>query len=240
MSGGKRGPALIRPVMATALVAVLGPVLAACSGSATSAPPAMSPNQLKADMRTALRSATGVHVTGNISGPRGGVGLNLNVRRSGQLAGTVVNNGVPIQLVATGGRTYVKATPAFIAGLHLPAGVCRTICGKYLVIPPGKAAALTTTISLPALTGPLVSNRARFTGTRVTRSSLDGTPVYVLHTSGGGTIQVTQSAPHYPLAVISPGRRHGVLTFSDWNKVPAPRPPPRSQLVTTGSGRTRA
>jgi hypothetical protein len=221
---GRRLPAALAAVCATVTVA-------ACSAGTSGPPGRISVGALNADLRAAMRSASSVYVTGNIVEANRTLGLSVGVLRSGQLAGTIIDDGVPIELIATRGRVYVKGTPAFLKGLRLPLALCRTVCGKYLQMPPGKAAGLVGDLSLPALTSLLTSHNAKSVKARLSRSHLDGVPTYRLRTSAGGIVQITQSAPHYPVSVISPGRRTGVLTFSDWNKVPAPRPPPSSEVV---------
>jgi hypothetical protein len=214
-----------------AFIAACAVAVAGCSAGTSGRPAQISPRALKADLRAALRSASSVYVTGNIVESNRTVGLSVGVLRSGQLAGTVIDDGVPIELIVTKGRAYVKGTPAFIKGLRLAPALCRTICGRYLQVSPGQAARFAGNLSLPALTGLLASHNARFTKAGLSRSRLDGVPTYRLRTSAGSVLQITQSAPHYPISVISPGRRNGVLTFSEWDKVPAPQPPSSDQLA---------
>lgn len=189
---------------------------------------------LTTDMQRAMRSATSVHVSGRIVQPSKTIGLNLGVLRSGQLAGTISSGGVPINIISAGSGTFVKATPAFLRGLRLPSTVCATICGKYLKVPASKASALTDTVNMPALTGLLTMKSTHFTGLSTT--TFRGKPVYVLHTKTGGTVRVSQAAPHLPVAVVSPHNRYGALVYSDWNAVPKPTAPPQNQIASVGNG----
>lgn len=219
--------------LAVRLIAgVLIGLLAGCTGSGTAGPPVPAAKTLTARMRAAVGSARSVHVAGRLveSGHR--IGLDINVLRSGQLAGTIVQDGIPLEITVTGGKAYVKATPAFIRGLRLPAAVCHTICGRYVQLPVAKARNLAARLSMSRLTTPLTGPVPRFRDVGV--ATVGGKPAYVLRTSNGATVDVAQATPHYPLAVSAAGG-NGRLSFSQWNKVRAPTAPPRSQIVSAGT-----
>ena len=208
--------------------------LSGCTGSGTPPRPVPAAALLTASMRAAVASASSVHVTGRLVEPGQTIGLNLDVQRSGQIAGTITQGGVPLQITVTGGKAYVKATPAFIRGLRLPAAVCDTICGKYVVLPAARARSLADSLSMTRLTGPLTGRTPRFRD--VGAETVHGKPGYLLRTSDGARVDVARAEPHYPLAVSSAGGGgHGSLTFSEWNSVPPPAAPPRSQIVSGGS-----
>jgi hypothetical protein len=214
--------------------------LAACGGTgggaggqpASSAAPAVVASTLAARMKQAVRSATSVHISGRLISDGQVVGLDIGVLRSGQLSGTVTRQGVPLRIVVTGGAAYVRATPAFLRQLHVPASVCGLICGRYVRLPAAKTRALAQSLSLAGLTSSLTGRTPalRDAGARI----VDGQRAVVLRTANGGIIEVAGYGRPYPVAARSPGGRHGALSFSQWNSVPLPAPPPKSQVVNAG------
>jgi len=56
-------------------------------------------------MKSAVRAATSVHVTGTLSGTGGKtVGLNVGLIRSGAFSGTVTQGGVTLTIINAGGK----------------------------------------------------------------------------------------------------------------------------------------
>lgn len=207
--------------------------LAACGGgpvvrTPVTVPPAAT---LTAQMNRAVAAATSVHVSGRRTAGATAVRLDIGVLRSGEMSGTITQNGVPVELAVIGAKAYVKATPAFIRALHLPASVCTAICGKYVAMPVSRLP-LARAFSMSNLTGPLAAGTPRLSAAG--QAVVGGTRVYVLRSPQGDRIDVAQSPPHYPVAVVLSGGR-GTLTFTRWSNVPAPSAPPRSQTVSTGS-----
>lgn len=208
------------------------------SGSGSRAPSPAAAAQpaastLTADMQRAVRSASSVHISGQLIERGETIGLNIGVLRSGQLSGTITQKGIPLKLIVTGGKAYVKATAAFLAELHVPASVCAVICGKFAELPAARTKQLTHSLSLASLTRPLTVRTPRFTSGGV--ATVNGQKADVLRTARGGIVDVAATGSHYPLAAASAGGRHGALTFSQWNSVPAPAAPPKSELVNVGN-----
>jgi hypothetical protein len=203
-------------------------------GGASSATPGsrVTVSTLAANMRSAIRSARSVHISGRLIVGGRPLRLDIGVLASGQLSGTVTERGVPLRIIVTGGKAYVRATAAFLAELHAPAGVCGVICGKYVELPAGQATALARGLSLASLTRSLTgpTSALRRAGT----TTVDGQPADVLRTARGGTIDVAAAGRAYPLAVAS-ADHHGGLAFRQWDSVPAPAAPPKTQIVNLGN-----
>ena len=156
------------------------------------------------------------------------MGLNLGVHRSGDLAGSITENGVPLQVIVAGGKSYVKATSAFLNQLRQPASICTAICGKWIELPANRAKQLTQSLSLANLTRALRGQTPRIAGTSVT--AVAGHQAYQLRASDGATLSVAANGTHYPLVVTGP-HGDGTVRFSQWNSVPAPSPPPKGQTI---------
>lgn len=204
----------------------------AASASPVTPAPSVAAGTLAANMRSAIRSARSVHISGQLTVGGMPLRLDIGVLASGQLSGTITERGLPLRIIVTGGKAYVRATAAFLAELHAPAGVCGVICGKYVELPAGRARQLASGLSLASLTRSLTgpTSALRRAGT----ATVDGRPADVLRTALGGTIDVAATGRAYPLAVTS-ADHHGGLSFRQWDSVPVPAAPPKTQIVGLGS-----
>lgn len=199
----------------------------AASGSRTAAP--RSTSQLVTQMKSAVRDAGSMHLTGRVTTGGKSTALDLSVLRSGGLDGSITQNGVPLELIGTGGKVYIKATPAFLRELRAPSGVCSLMCGKYVQMSRAAASQLSGSLNMTSLT------RAFVTGLpHVTRSgtgAVAGQPTVVLRGADGSTLDVAAHGRPYPVRVVAPPGHHETLTFSRWNKVAAPAAPPASKVI---------
>jgi hypothetical protein len=231
-----------RPRMTMAAVAIATAALAACGGSAApsqSAPsaagstPSVVPRSAAAavaQMKTAMRAATSVHLTGSLSGTGGKtIGLNVGLVRSGGFAGTVTEGGATLGIVNAGGKVYIKATRAFLAALNVPAAVCSVMCGKYVAMSSAQGGALAGELDMPQLLRSITAKLPAFTSAGT--QTINGQLAQVLHGADGSTLAVAATGTPYPVEAISPHDRHGSISFSEWNSVPSPVAPPASQVI---------
>lgn len=227
---------------ATALVTVAVPALAAagltaCGGSAARSQPGSSQSASArpataaiAGMKTAIRTATSVHLTGSLSETGGKtVGLNVGLTRSGLFSGTVAEGGTTLTIINAGGRVYIKATRAFLAQLGVPAAVCSLMCGKYVAMSSAQGDALAGQLNMTQLLQEISGRLPAFTssGTRI----INGQLAQVLRGADGSTLAVAATGRQYPVEAISPHHSRGSISFSRWNSVPPPVTPPARQVI---------
>lgn len=181
-------------------------------------------------MWATVGAATSVHVTGIYIWPHSKLKVNVGLRMPDQMAGSLVSNGLPMSMIVTGGKMYVKVTSAFLAHLG-KLGECKLLCGNYVIAVPATAASYlrsiggTTTVAvLQGMASPTSSLSAI---TYHGRPAFRWVPAGYAH---GAYIIVSRTPECYPLEARDPG--HFVLTFSQWNRVPAPAPPPKSKTFT--------
>jgi hypothetical protein len=223
--------------------------LAGCEASGTSATnssmtgPAREPSaaSLTSSMQTSVRNASGVHVAGQFS--RNGVplGIDLDVTKNGDAAGTISQRGTPLHIVATNSKIYIEVTPAFLRETSMPAVACAMACGKWAELTQGEASQLTGDLSMQKLLTALIFGEAQTSAqapqlTKAGSTTVDGQPAWLLRADDGSTVAVSAAATHYPLAARSGRSPHQVVTFSKWDSVPAPNPPPASQLLDRSGG----
>jgi hypothetical protein len=228
-------PRMTAAAMAVATVAVAA--LTACSGSAAPSRSGSSQSAAArpvaatiAEMRTAMRAATSVHLTGSLSGTGGKtVGLNVGLTRSGRFSGTVAENGATLTIINAGGKVYIKATRAFLAQLNAPAAVCSLMCGKYVAMSPAQGDELAGQLSMVPLLQSITGRLPAFTSAGT--QTINGQLAQVLHGADGSTLAVAATGQPYPVEAISPHNSHGSIGFSQWNSVPPPVAPPVSQVI---------
>ena len=232
-------------VFSISLVGCAAIALAGCEASGTGgasssgAQASREPNaaSLVSEARSSMRSASSVHVSGQLSRDGVPISVDANVTRSGDLAGTVRQHGASLQVIAASGKVYIQATPAFLREMKVPAAACATSCGKWLELTQAEAGELTGDLSVQNLLTPLISGQAAKL-TSAGSTTVHGQPAWLLRASDGATVAVSSAEPHYPLQSTSgsgSGARE-VVTYSQWNSAPVSKPPAASQLLNLNGG----
>lgn len=227
-------------VVAGGLCASAAVAVAAC-GSGQAGPASSGPassgtasagrtaTQLVTQMKTAVRGASSVHLDGKVASDDRPLALNLGVRRDGGLSGTITRSGVPLRLIGTGSKVYVKASPGFLRQLHASSAVCAVMCGKYVQMGSSQARDLAGSLSMGNLTGALTGSLPKFAKAGTT--TVRGQPAVVLRAPDGATLDIAARGTAYPLRVVASSGRPESIVFSQWNKVPAPSAPPADQVI---------
>ena len=197
--------------------------------------PASEPSagSLASSMQSSVRNARSVHVSGQLLRNRVPFGVDLDVTRNGDAAGTISQRGTTLHVVAADRKIYLKVTPAFLREASMPASACATACGKWVEVSSAEASELTGDFSIQQLVTPLVSMAKPAAAGKVT---VRGQPAWVLRAGDGSTVAVSAGAQHYPLLARRGGNLHEVVEFSQWNSVATPKPPPPSQLLQLSNG----
>jgi hypothetical protein len=232
---------LQRQLLVPALVAgLLSAALSGCGGTAkeqghpaktrpaTSAKPAIPATaaQVQGHFVSVVNGAASVHVQGRYTWPHTKLTDNVDLLKSGQIAGLIDDDGLPLSGVEVGGKMYVKLTAAFAAYYHHTG--CAPFCGKYVIAPHSMTAGLvrsmgwSSTISVladmaDAMSAPI---HTTFHGQPALKSTTGYDP--------GSYVIVAATPESLPLEAVDPGRFR--LTFSDWNSVATPVAPPKSKI----------
>jgi len=245
-STGGLGPG--RAGLAGAALAAAGALaLAACGGSApggssaaggTSAPAGSSSrasgrsaSAIITQMKAAVRGASSMHMDGRLTDSGKPVGLNMSLLRGGSMSGTITQNSVPLSLIGANSKIYVKATRPFLEELHAES-VCSLMCGKWVQMSGPEASQLTGSLSMANLTKSLTSGLPSFRKNGMT--TVGGQQAVELKASNGSILDVAAQGKPYPLRVVAPAGRQGSVRFSQWDNVPAPKPPPSSEVINLG------
>jgi len=196
---------------------------------------------LASSMQSSVRNASGVHVSGQFSRDGVPLGVDLDLTRNGDVAGTVSQRGMPLHVVAASSKIYIEVTPAFLRVTSMPSAACATACGKWVELTQGEASQLTGDLSMQKLLTPLTFGEATASAkapklTTAGHTTVGGQPAWLLRAGDGSTVAVSTAATHYPLAARSGRSPRQVVTFSKWDSVPAPKPPPAGQLLHMNLG----
>jgi hypothetical protein len=235
------GPGTLRRVTRSLRIAAAGVaaaigvlLLAGCGAPPPTSPPTLtaasprSPSQTVAQMRKAVQAASSVHLSGILRNGGKPLGLDLGLIRSGDFAGTITQNGIPLTLIDVGGKAYVKATAAYLKELKVSPSVCAVMCGKYVELTSAEAGSLARSLSMSALLSSFTGKAPRFTNAGST--TVAGRPGQVLRGPDGSRLVVAATGTPYPLQAV--GRRgSGSLTFTQWDAVRAPAAPPADQVI---------
>lgn len=200
-----------------------------------------SAESLTSSMQSSVRNASGVHVSGQLSRDGVPLGVDLDLTRNGDVAGTISQHRTPLHVVAANSKIYIEVTPPFLRVTSMPAAACATACGKWVELTQGEASQLTGDLSMQKLLTPLMFGQTPASGqapklTTAGSTTVQGQRAWVLRAGDGSTVAVSATPRHYPLVARSSQSPHQVVTFSQWNSVPAPKPPPASQLLHLNGG----
>jgi hypothetical protein len=219
-------------MLARGLAACAAASLAAggCGGSTSAAPKEPAASDLQSSMRSSVASATSVHVNGDLSDNGVPVGVDMGVSRAGDLQGSIMQNGAKLQVVGIDGKVYIKATPEFLKEVKAPSNACSVICGHWVQLPAQEARQITSQLTLTNLSASVNSGQSAHLK-ESGATTVDGKAAYILKAQNGATVDVSQSSPHYPLQAHAGSGKSGTVTFSQWNSVPHPAPPPAKDVI---------
>ena len=227
----------------TSAVGILVAVLAGCGGgsgnpeaasSAGSSPrssaTAVTLTAVTTAMSASVTAASGFHVKGVYTWPSARLKVDVDLLKSGQMAGSMADDSEPLSAIYTGGRMYEKLTPRFL-GYFGKSGECAALCSKYVLSKPSTSRGLLRSMGITS-TESIIDDMSAI-GPEMTSVTFDGQPAYrwTPPNYGPNSYIIVSALPQcFPLKIYDPG--HFVLTFSQWNKVSTPEPPPTAQIYT--------
>ena len=200
------------------------------TGSAAKVVP--SPKVLYDQMRKNVAAASSVHIKGQVT--TGGKKITIDIAgdRDGKNTKAKVSDGTgEVELLTTGGNTYIKADNAYWTK-NASAAAAKIAAGKYVKIPSGAGTGGLKVGSL--LDGAFTDLPLSGTLQKVESTDVDGTPAYLLADRlkpQSGQIYLTADGKANLLRIVSAKTNAGTLDFSEWNAVPPVSPPPADQLV---------
>ncbi len=198
-----------------------------------------TPNQIVQAAMRAVNNASGFEASATGNFGNGVTAFDFKVHGT-DLDGTVTLNGNVVDLDLIGGDVYFKAPAAFWTAEGLSAAAAAQLADQWVEEPAGSSEAsdFSGLSSLTDVSSTLENHGALAAGGT---GNVDGQAVvFVKDTTDGGTLAVATSGPAYPLQLSqTKGSGTGVLTYSNWNAVPAspcrpaPSPYPAADLAAS-------
>ncbi|TYP88074.1 hypothetical protein [Blastococcus xanthinilyticus] len=166
---------------------------------------------------TALEGAGAAHVTGSIE--EAGTTQELDLQLQGEDAqGSIVMDGVTVELVYVGGTAYVMAPADFWASFGMPAEFAAQLEGQWVLMP-AEAASSFGALTLSGLVDELRASGSDQVEGEVTTDELDGEPVVVVTQADGSTLTVADDEENpYPLVIEDKGDAPATVEFSDFGQ----------------------
>jgi hypothetical protein len=215
----------MRHPVVLAVAAVL-PFAVACGSYADT-----SATQLAKDVKSAMGDLTSVHISGAVEKGGSKITIDLSLDNEGDCEGTIqIANAGKVQLIRTGGVSYVKPDASFWKATGA-AAVAKRVKGRW-VSGDNVLGGLTNNCDLPELLTEFKSSGVRF-GKASDTDKVDGKDVvkvpYTSADGSKGTFYVLTDEPHYAVkADLGDG---GSLSFSAFDAAVDPKAPAKNQVV---------
>lgn len=187
----------------------------------------LSAKAILASVTQASAHATSVHVHGAVpmNGKKGALDLHIGTHEAqGTMTGAAKGSLVPIELVAAGGKLYIKS-PDLWRATGGPA-MAQLIGDRWALMPNNQSASFKEFTSVSGLTASLLKP----TGTvkRGKQSIIDGQPVIALKDSQGSIMYVATTGEPLPVRIAPPpskAKPGEYLDFTEWNAPLSITPP---------------
>ena len=203
----------VTAVAAAASVLVIG----ACGSSSSGNGEAKKNGpQVSKDSAAALRSAGSAHFQGTETDGSNSATIDLELVPDGA-TGTIKQSGSTVNLINSGGGSYVKAPAAFFTAQGVTAAQAATVADKWVKLPTSAASFAEFTLNKLAddLAKPTSGSKIE---DKVTPGKVGDKSVVILKQSDGSQLFVASDGPAYPLKLVSAGSTKQTSTFSDFGK----------------------
>jgi hypothetical protein len=224
----------LRRALSTGLGAVTVCLVAAGCGSSSSGNGVASkpPLQILQAAVGAMKAAKSVHISGTITKGTQTIVIDATTFSNGDVDGTFTESGNPAEIIKIGSTDYLKTNAAFYESTGAPSSIANLMGGKWIELP-DSSAGFGNALTLIAVANSFQKNHGSVTpgGT----STLNGTPVVLVHSSTGGTLYVATTGTPYPLEVTNSSKKSGTgaITLTQWNQGNVPTPPPGARTPSS-------
>jgi hypothetical protein len=204
---------------ALAILLAAAAVLAGCGGARSNGEASKPASQVVKDAVAAAKTASGVHVSGNLVSGGEHLTIDLHSVEGKGGVGTISEQGLSFQFVRVGDRAYIKGTDAFykkFAG----AAAAQLLHDKWLAADATKGAfaPLTELTDIGKLITQILNEHETLTNAGE-QTEKGHKAVAIRDVKKGGTLYVAATGKPYPLELAKTGGAEpGDVTFDDWNK----------------------
>lgn len=214
------------------------PIASAIAPTTTAAPVVIQVS----DVKTAMQSASAVHVKGTMTDSSSNISLDVQLNNNGTASGTIGMGGASYPIVLADKVVYIQFTADVVksAGLDATSGPGKTLVNKWVP----STSPLMSGSDLGTSVAPLLDYNQFITqivqhipsGTMKRGKSdvVDGTPVTDYTMSDGTPAAIATSTPHY-LMQLKPSPSDGgsgELDFTGWNQPVPVQAPSKSEIYS--------
>ena len=213
--------------------------IAACGSSSPSGNgvAAKSPSAILSSATTAIQGAKSVHVSGALSDGGQSIKLDLNILSGQGAKGSMSQNGLSFQLIASGKYVYINGSPAFWKKFG---GVAAATLfqGKWLKAPANSSsfASLSSLTNLHSLAQALLTGRG--TLSKGSTTTVNGQKVIaVTDSSKSSKLYVATTGKPYPIEIAKTGSAAQHVDFDNYNAPVSLTPPAKSIDISQLQGK---
>ena len=213
--------------------------IAACGSSSPSGNgvAAKSPSDIVSSATTAIQGAKSVHVSGALSDGGQSIKLDLNILSGQGAKGSMSQNGLSFQLIASGKYVYINGSPAFWKKFG---GVAAATLfqGKWLKAPANSSsfASLSSLTNLHSLAQALLTGHG--TLSKGSTTTVNGQKVIaVTDSSKSSKLYVATTGKPYPIEIAKTGSAAQHVDFDNYNAPVSLTPPAKSIDISQLQGK---
>jgi hypothetical protein len=213
--------------------------IAACGSSSPSGNgvAAKSPSAILSSATTAIQGAKSVHVSGALSDGGQSIKLDLNILSGQGAKGSMSQNGLSFQLIASGKYVYINGSPAFWKKFG---GVAAATLfqGKWLKAPANSSsfASLSSLTNLHSLAQALLTGHG--TLSKGSTTTVNGQKVIaVTDSTKSSKLYVATTGKPYPIEIAKTGSAAQHVDFDNYNAPVSLTPPAKSIDISQLQGK---
>ncbi len=190
-----------------------------------------TPTQIVQAATAAVKNVSGFEASATGNFGDGVTSFDFKVHGA-DIEGTATLNGSVINLDVIGGNAYFKAPQSFWTAEGAPSDTASQLAGVWVEAPAGSSTASSFS-GISSFTDVASTLKNHGTLSAGGTGEVDGQAVvFVKDTTNAGTLAVATSGPAYPVQLSqTSGSATGVLTYSNWNAVPAFTAPPNPVTI---------
>jgi hypothetical protein len=213
--------------------------IAACGSSSPSGNgvAAKSPSDILTSATNAIQGAKSVHVTGALNDGGQSIKLDLNILSGQGAKGSMSQNGLSFQLIASGKYVYINGSPQFWKKFG-GAAAATLFQGKWLKAPANSSnfASLTSLTNLHSLAQALLTGHGSLS--KGSTTTVNGQKVIsVTDSSKSSKLYVATTGKPYPIEIAKTGSGAQHVDFDNYNAAVSLTPPAKSIDISQLQGK---
>ncbi|HEX4724848.1 MAG TPA: hypothetical protein VH333_20195 [Pseudonocardiaceae bacterium] len=212
----------------------------AAAGSTTTATTTAAPSPVTvSDIKSAIQSASAVHIKGTMTDSGSSVSLDVQINKDGSASGTLGEGGANIPIVFTKKVVYIQFTADVMKanGVDATGAAGQLLLNKWVpstspvLSGSGIVSGVTPLLDYTTFTGNLIQQIPAGTPKAGKTDTVGGTPVQLYTFSDGTVADIATAGPHYVMRLTpSASQGSGSIDFTGWNQPVAVHAPPASQI----------